>query len=603
MMRRKARSPFLKKMAAGLCAFALVFSGTGTEAFAAAPAGSAETSAGVGANYSEPDFIPLTEAAAEELPVFKAAPSKAVGGVRTRSVYSNSYYYDHMSADEQALYNRLYVLCESYLNDSSLDAEYESGTASDGTPYSGYFTKGVEFSELTKDEIFATGYAFANSNPQFYYLAADQILYFSSNPEGRGDGTIMLRIYSDFADGSQRASYTARFNTKVASYMAEVLAQNTAYGRIKAAHDVLARNLYYDESNSRYNQSSAGAILENYTVCAGYAEGLEMLLNGAGINCITVTSSTHEWNEVYMGGTWYAVDLTWDDSTAADGGPFAQIFNNFFSDTQRSPYFLVSDETLLNADRTHRNNGAHTVESRWEVLQRPACSVDYSGDGSETASFTASTPGTFEYEDENTSGNGSSSGGSSDNGNGGNGGSSDNGNGGNGGSSDNGNNGNNGGSGNGDSSDPDNGDSSTDESSLVTVFRLYNPASGEHLYTTNTKEVTALRSMNWIAEGIGWYGVKRSDHPVYRLFNPNSGEHFYTLDVSERNSLVQKGWRDEGIGWYVVGSSAYPVFRAYNPNQRSNNHNYTTSYTEQARLILLGWRNEGTAWYSAAAVK
>ena len=37
---------------------------------------------------------------------------------------------------------------------------------------------------------------------------------------------------------------------------------------------------------------------------------------------------------------------------------------------------------------------------------------------------------------------------------------------------------------------------------------------------------------------------------MYRLYNPNSGEHFYTSDTAERDNLINLGWLDEGIAWY-----------------------------------------------------
>ena len=56
------------------------------------------------------------------------------------------------------------------------------------------------------------------------------------------------------------------------------------------------------------------AFLLGETVCAGYAEAVSLLLNGAGITNHPVTSETHEWNRVYMYGKWYNVDATWGDT-------------------------------------------------------------------------------------------------------------------------------------------------------------------------------------------------------------------------------------------------------------------------------------------------
>lgn len=44
--------------------------------------------------------------------------------------------------------------------------------------------------------------------------------------------------------------------------------------------------------------------------CMSYAHSLQFLCDLAGIPCIYVHSSTHQWNEVYVGGKWQSVDLT-----------------------------------------------------------------------------------------------------------------------------------------------------------------------------------------------------------------------------------------------------------------------------------------------------
>ena len=41
-----------------------------------------------------------------------------------------------------------------------------------------------------------------------------------------------------------------------------------------------------------------------------YAHSLQFLCDLAGIPCVYVHSSTHQWNEVYVGGKWQSVDLT-----------------------------------------------------------------------------------------------------------------------------------------------------------------------------------------------------------------------------------------------------------------------------------------------------
>lgn len=128
------------------------------------------------------------------------------------------------------------------------------------------------------------------------------------------------------------------------------------------------------------------------------------------------------------------------------------------------------------------------------------------------------------------------------------------------------------------------------------VYRLYNPNSGEHFYTTNSTEAESLIKKKWKYEGIGWTAPSSGD-PVFRLYNPNAGDHHYTMSYAERSSLVKVGWMDEGIAFASDKRKAVPLYRAYNPNVKAGSHNYTTSKAEQANLISLGWKDEGIGWY------
>lgn len=133
----------------------------------------------------------------------------------------------------------------------------------------------------------------------------------------------------------------------------------------------------------------------------------------------------------------------------------------------------------------------------------------------------------------------------------------------------------------------------------VTMFRLYNPNSGEHFYTADSNERAQLIVKGWNNENIGWYAPETSDKPVYRLYNENAGDHHYTMDAEEKDALVNLGWKYEGIGWYSADEeTGKPLYRAYNPNAKAGSHNYTLDKTEQDYLVSLGWHDEGIAWYA-----
>lgn len=131
----------------------------------------------------------------------------------------------------------------------------------------------------------------------------------------------------------------------------------------------------------------------------------------------------------------------------------------------------------------------------------------------------------------------------------------------------------------------------------VIMYRLYNPNSGEHFYTSSIEEKNYLVSVGWKDEGTGWLSPERSSRPVYRLYNANAGDHHYTIDENERKTLIGYGWKDEGIGWFSADTTGLPIYRQYNPNAKTGSHNYTTNKKENDGLVKLGWKAEGIGWY------
>ena len=133
----------------------------------------------------------------------------------------------------------------------------------------------------------------------------------------------------------------------------------------------------------------------------------------------------------------------------------------------------------------------------------------------------------------------------------------------------------------------------------VYMLRVYNPYTGEHLYTSNAGEAVSLSRAGWKREGLAWVAPKTSSTPVYRLYNPYApgGDHHYTINWGEVENLQAAGWRYEGIGWYSSDAKSVPIYRQYNPYAQTGTHNYTSSEVEKNNLVDNGWNDERDAWY------
>lgn len=129
------------------------------------------------------------------------------------------------------------------------------------------------------------------------------------------------------------------------------------------------------------------------------------------------------------------------------------------------------------------------------------------------------------------------------------------------------------------------------------MLRMYNPYSGEHLYTSDQNEKEYLQISGWNYEGLAWIESSKAKTPVYRFYNPLSGEHHYTMDEGEKDYLAGIGWNYEGVGWKSTDAGT-PVYRLFNPNNPGPAaHHYTTDAYERSVLISNGWNDEGIGWY------
>ena len=144
----------------------------------------------------------------------------------------------------------------------------------------------------------------------------------------------------------------------------------------------------------------------------------------------------------------------------------------------------------------------------------------------------------------------------------------------------------------------------------IDVHRFYNPESGGHFFTADSKEKDAVDQSNiFNAEGVGFDALSRTDDdvngsiPVYRFFNPRLGSHFFTAFEKEKEAVqVLEDFIFEGVGFRAFESdtsSTVPVFRFF--NAKTGGHFFTASEIEK-RVIIdnLQLTFEGEAFYAFA---
>ncbi len=124
-------------------------------------------------------------------------------------------------------------------------------------------------------------------------------------------------------------------------------ASGTDYEKVKYFNNYLTENNEYNTSASGSSvpkgadealSAICGGTGDEGPVCEGYSRAFKVLCDEAGISCVLtdgeVSGSAHMWNCVKIDNSWYAVDVTLNDTTAADS----------------EDYLLVGADTVVGAE-------------------------------------------------------------------------------------------------------------------------------------------------------------------------------------------------------------------------------------------------------------
>lgn len=162
-----------------------------------------------------------------------------------------------------------------------------------------------------------------------------------------GDYTLGITVNKAYTDEEINA-----INEVVDKVIKEKITNSTpTKEKIKIIHDYIIDSTEYDKlkyenkEDTTYKSNTAyGVLIEGYGTCNGYADAMAIFLDKLNIINYKISNDEHIWNLVYLDGTWYHLDLTWDD-------PISDINVN------RDTYFLITTNTLEKL-----NDGTHNFD-------------------------------------------------------------------------------------------------------------------------------------------------------------------------------------------------------------------------------------------------
>lgn len=276
-------------------------------------------------SVGEPTAEPLTQEQEQDLESVSAADTQeaeaAESDAQEEEISELYYAYHKLDGERQTLYREILRAL------SEMDESAELST--------------------TDTSLIDTTFAcVVNDHPELFYVDGYQYTEY-----GFGSTVTSVAFQGTYTKAPEEVrALRLQIGQRLASCLAGAPADGDEYDTVKYLYEYLINNTEYDKSAGD-NQNICSVFLNGRSVCQGYAEAFQYMLQNMGIQAFVVTGFTngerHAWNLVRVNGDYYYIDPTWGDASyTLEGDP---------ADSASAPpinfdYFLVTTDELT---RTH----------------------------------------------------------------------------------------------------------------------------------------------------------------------------------------------------------------------------------------------------------
>lgn len=166
----------------------------------------------------------------------------------------------------------------------------------------------VEDYQIKREDVYEAFAAVLNRHPELFYVSTYLTWFYSL------DTGYVLELKVEYFDYDEEA-----INNETEKVLNLIDDSMSDLEKVIFIHDYLCIDVEYayeDYLNGTVRpdaHSLKGALLDKSAVCDGYASAFQYYMLLLDIPCNTIVNSDHAWNQVYVNGKWYFVDVTWDD--------------------------------------------------------------------------------------------------------------------------------------------------------------------------------------------------------------------------------------------------------------------------------------------------
>ena len=224
------------------------------------------------------------------------------------------FYYSKMNKMQQAAYH---AICQGVLQ----------------------MEKEIQVPRMSGEELYNVFFRMRLDHPEIFWATGFKYRYYQESPN--------IQFLPEYLfDRAKVKEHQKAMKSRVEKLVrpAQSLSE---WEKEKYVHDFICQNVHYDKLKKAYSHEIIGPLGQGVGVCEGIAKAVKVLLDALGVWCVIAICGNnpekgikyrHTWNIVKIGGTYYHLDATFDNTLGK---------HSFGAKEIRYDYFNLDDKNIF----------------------------------------------------------------------------------------------------------------------------------------------------------------------------------------------------------------------------------------------------------------
>lgn len=193
----------------------------------------------------------------------------------------------------------------------------------------------IQLPRIPAEELYDVFFRLRLDHPEIFWVVSYRYRYYQDSPN-------IIFVPEYLFEKNKIREHQKAMQSRVEK-LARPAAKFTEWEKEKYIHDFICENITYDKLKKPYSHEIIGPLGQGVGVCEGIAKSVKVLCDALGVWCVIAICGNnpekgikyrHTWNIVRIGGQYYHLDATFDNTLGAG----AQIRYDYFNLCDKSVF-------------------------------------------------------------------------------------------------------------------------------------------------------------------------------------------------------------------------------------------------------------------------